>query len=310
MSRQTGTFSFPFIQWWWGVVENRVDDEKMLGRVRVRIYGYHTGDEGKMPGDTLPWAFVLQGITSAANSGVGYSPTGIVEGTTVWGIFLDGADAQVPMVMGTIAGMNQGEGFEGGFKDPNGKYPREPGENDVNRLARGITQKTIVEKKRRGVDTADIAFNKGTWTEKATPYAAKYPFNHVYESESGHVREYDDTEGTERLGEWHRMGSFYEIHDDGTKVTKVVKDNYEVIHGNDFLKVKGNVKVYIEGESSILIRGNADIEIDGDCREHIHGNYRLNVDGNYDVQVNGHHYDNSDTHRKIVAPRVDLNPST
>lgn len=29
--------------------------------------------------------------------------------------------------------------------------------------------------------------------------------------------------------------------------------------------------------------------------------------GNYDVQVDGHHYDNSNVHRKITAPRIDLN---
>ena len=38
------------------------------------------------------------------------------------------------------------------------------------------------------------------------------------------------------------------------------------------------------------------------------GNYELHVGGNYDVQVDGHHYDNSNVHRKIVAPRVDINP--
>ena len=87
MDRQTGAFSFPSPYFWWGVVEDRFDPKK-LGRVRVRVYGYYTGDTGKMPKDDLPWAIPVQGITSAANSGVGRSPTGIVEGTTVFGFFV------------------------------------------------------------------------------------------------------------------------------------------------------------------------------------------------------------------------------
>ena len=103
--RETGGFSFPPFQWFLGVVENR-HDPKELGRVQVRIFGYHTGDTGKIPTESLPWAIVSQDITSAANSGVGRSPTGIVEGTTVWGFFADGENAQTPIVVGTLAGMN------------------------------------------------------------------------------------------------------------------------------------------------------------------------------------------------------------
>lgn len=307
MEKQSGAFSYPDIQWWWGVVENRLDPKK-LGRVQVRIYGYHTGDVGKMPTESLPWAIVIQSITSAANSGVGFSPTGILEGTTVWGIFLDGSSAQTPMVMGTLAGMNTGEGFEGGYKDPSGRYPKESGENDVNRLARAErVNETIVGKKRASIDTASIAFG-GSWTEKTTAYDAKYPFNHVYESESGHVKEFDDTPGKERTGEWHKTGTFYEVHPDGTKVEKIVKDNYTLVLGNDYVKINGDVKIFVGGNASLLVAGNADVEINGNLRQHVHGNYALNVDGNFDVQVNGHHYENSNVHRKAIAPRIDLNP--
>lgn len=307
MDKQSGAFSFPTPAYWWGVVENRTDDPMKLGRVRVRVYGYYTGDVGKMPTDDLPWAVVMQDVTSAAISGVGRSPTGILEGTTVYGVFLDGENCQVPMVTGTIAGMDAGQGFEGGFKDPNGKYPREPGQNDVNKLAREEITGTVIEKRNQQVTTGAIAFG-GSWPEPPSKYAAKYPYNHVFESESGHVTEFDDTEGKERMSSTHRKGTFWEIDPEGTMVEKVVKDNYRITMGNDYVKVAGNVKVVVEGNSSVLIQGNADIEVNGNVREHIHGSYKLNVDGNYDVQVNGHHYDNSDVHRKIVAPRIDLNP--
>lgn len=307
MDKQSGAFSFPHRVDWWGVVEDRVGDPMQLGRVRVRIYGYYTGDPGKMPTEDLPWAIVIQDPRSAALSGIGYSPTGMLEGTTVCGVFLDGDNAQVPAVTGTLAGMASAQGFEGGFKDPNGKYPREPGSNDVNKLARGDTGGTVIERRNQQLQTAEVAFG-GQWQEPASKYAAKYPYNHVYESERGHVTEFDDTEGRERMSGTHRTGTFWEIDPEGNKVEKVVKDHYSLTMGNDFVRVQGNVKVYVVGNSSVLINGNADIEVNGNCREHIHGSYRLEVDGNYDVEVHGHHYQESDVHFKAVAPRIDLNP--
>ena len=88
--------------WWIGVVEDRMDPEKM-GRCRVRIYGYHTDSKLILPTKDLPWATPIQPITSAAISGIGSSPLGPVEGTWVIGFFLDGEDMQQPAIFGTIA---------------------------------------------------------------------------------------------------------------------------------------------------------------------------------------------------------------
>lgn len=88
--------------WWIGVVEDRMDPEKS-GRVRVRIYGYHTDDKTYLPTNDLPWAVPITPITSASISGVGTTPLGPVEGTWVIGFFLDGADMQQPAIFGTIA---------------------------------------------------------------------------------------------------------------------------------------------------------------------------------------------------------------
>ena len=88
--------------WWIGVVEDRMDPEKS-GRVRVRIYGYHTDEKELLPTKDLPWAVPITPITSAAISGIGSAPLGPVEGTWVIGFFLDGADMQQPAIFGTIA---------------------------------------------------------------------------------------------------------------------------------------------------------------------------------------------------------------
>lgn len=88
--------------WWIGVVEDRMDPEKM-GRCRVRIFGYHTDSKTILPTKDLPWATPIQPITSAAISGIGSSPLGPLEGTWVIGFFLDGEDMQQPAIFGTIA---------------------------------------------------------------------------------------------------------------------------------------------------------------------------------------------------------------
>ena len=91
--------------WWIGVVEDR-GDPKALGRVRVRVFGYHTDDKTKLPSYDLPWAFCIQPANSASAGGVGSSPNGPIEGTWVIGFWRDPDFFQEPMVFGTIPGAN------------------------------------------------------------------------------------------------------------------------------------------------------------------------------------------------------------
>jgi hypothetical protein len=91
--------------WWQGVVEDIYDPLK-LGRVRVRVLGWHTDDKGDIPTQDLPWAHIVMPVNSASVSGKGWSPTGIVQGAWVIGFFRDGQAGQEPVVFGTIGGIN------------------------------------------------------------------------------------------------------------------------------------------------------------------------------------------------------------
>jgi hypothetical protein len=91
--------------WWIGVVEDR-GDPMSLGRVRCRIFGYHTEDKTKLPTVDLPWALCMQPANSASSGGVGSSPTGPIEGTWCVGFWRDPDYMQEPMVLGTIPGNN------------------------------------------------------------------------------------------------------------------------------------------------------------------------------------------------------------
>ena len=106
--------------WWQGVVEDRYDP-LYLGRCRIRILGWHTENKSDMPTESLPWAYPIQPITSAAQTGVGTSPTGPVEGTWVVGFYRDGEQAQEPVFFGTLGGIPSIDSkipINTGFADP------------------------------------------------------------------------------------------------------------------------------------------------------------------------------------------------
>src|SRR5210317_1751381 len=84
--------------WFTAVVEDRQDPSK-LGRVRVRCLGYHTDDKTVLPTADLPWAHVLLPITSSGISGIGHTPTGLLEGSWVFGFFRDALHKQEPVIL-------------------------------------------------------------------------------------------------------------------------------------------------------------------------------------------------------------------
>ena len=288
--------------WFVDVVEDRADPKK-LGRLKVRCLGYHAKELNKLPTADLPWAHVMNPITSATVSGVGNTPLGAVEGTWVIGFFIDGPDAQQPMIMGTLPGVPKDlpvKDAVAGFQDYiNANYPKYK-ESDVNRLARNDSDSphsTLTLRKADrdlavGTAQVDGVFsgvaqipadldqdNGGQWNEPETEYAATYPRNHVMETEGGHLKEYDDTPGKERIHERHASGSGYEIFSDGTKITRVKQDNYNIISNDEYCHIQGNSRETID--KGVRIRVNASGQSGN--------NYNVEVGqgSNVNIEVNG-----------------------
>ena len=348
--------------WFNGVVEDRNDPQK-LGRLRVRCVGIHTDNKDDLPTADLPWSQLIHPITSSGISGLGHSPGFIVEGTWVFGYFRDGYAMQEPMVIGTLPGkpVELAETSKG-FYDPNGVYPKYKDEVDTNRLAtndsnnphlglelRKLTRKT-------GVPTADFdavpveehistaieASDSDTWNQPEIPYAAVYPFNHVFESESGHVMEIDDTKDNERLFTQHRTGTSQEIDKDGNQVNIIKGDHYNivsgkrqaVIEGNADLTIGGRHKIYInkDGQTNnhydIQVGPNASVNIqvdkgdmnvvlkDGKLNTNVAGDYNMKIGGNMNLDVRGNKTETvsgsktSNTTGNVIhrGARIDLNP--
>jgi hypothetical protein len=334
-------------KWFIGVVEDRNDPQK-VGRLRVRCLGIHTSDKNKIASADLPWASVALPITSSGISGLGQSPTGIVEGTWVWGYFRDGDYLMQELVVcGTLPGRPAELGDTSkGFYDPNSRlnnkgqatgvsiYPKNINESDVNRLAVNDVEKEAVSLTTRkrtritgipiasfdglnnieqlsaidaiqaqavglidpdyrglerytagGSDTSARLLNNdadaieallyGTgftneedafrsllirkynitrdtdinalvtsirnrirgvianeqtdaerWNQPAIAYNAVYPYNHVFESESGHIKEYDDSAGNERIHERHISGTSTEMTANGDRIDIITNDHY------------------------------------------------------------------------------------
>ena len=120
---------------------------------------------------------------------------------------------------------------------------------------------------------------KGQWNQPEIPYNATYPRNHVFESESGHLREIDDTLDNERIHERHMSGTGYEIDSNGNKVTKVVSDNYNIISNDDYCHIIGNSRHTID--KGLRVRVNSKGEAGN--------NYNIEVGqgSNVNVEVNG-----------------------
>ena len=116
-------------------------------------------------------------------------------------------------------------------------------------------------------------------------FTSQYPFNHVRMSESGHVEEWDDTITSERLHKYHTSGTFEEIQPDGTKVVKVVGDEYEIILGKKNVSITGTCNVTITGDCRMLYQGDLVQEVKGDYHLNVHGDKRTKISGNEITEV-------------------------
>lgn len=245
INEYTNTF-----KWFFGIVEDR-EDPKMLGRVRVRVHNLHTPDKVQLPTDLLPWATIVMAPTSAGIREVGISPTGLMVGSTVFGFFADGEMAQVPMILGTIAGI------------PN----NDEDQHEVTQLARG----------KNNVAKAILH------PEPDSKYKAKYPYNKVITTEGGHAIEIDDTPGAERIHVFHKSGTYVEIDSEGTRVDKTVGDQYSIMVGDHDVRIMGDLDIEVNSNARVQIDGNADVIVYGDLDAKVFGETSLVAEGSLTV---------------------------
>ena len=155
-----------------------VNDKLKLGRVKVKVIDLHDN----IKTEDLPWSQVIMPANTPAINGTGHS-VNLAVGSLVVGMFKD-IEQQEFIVTGSLPTKTAG------VEDNNVRVRAEADPHN--------------------------AETRGTYQPPAE-YAPKYPYNNVMETESGHVKEYDDTPGHERITERHKSGTNYEITPNGCR---------------------------------------------------------------------------------------------
>jgi len=92
--------------WRDNIVSGKFDDKNNVPgwgrRYKVRIIGLHDQEETSIASDQLPWAQVMYPITAGGGQAKSGTTSALRQGNFVFGFFLDGADQQVPVIMGVL----------------------------------------------------------------------------------------------------------------------------------------------------------------------------------------------------------------
>ena len=174
---------------------------------------------------------------------------------------------------------------DNGFSDPNEAYPKKSFLNapSVNEKARG-TKRVNVE---LGGASADIVL------ELKDEPASTYPNSQVKETASGHIVEYDDTPGAERIMIRHRTGSGVEMRANGTMIYGSVAntirvtahDEKVIVDGDGELHYNGNLKLKVSGDFDLEVGGDYNLRVDGDVDQTIKRSYKQDIGKSKEVKV-------------------------
>ena len=290
-----------------GYVVDREDGQN-LGRVKVKALGFHDLDSKVISADDLPWAPVVDGTYGAVSS--------IPQiGDWVLGAFLDGVDAQHPIVLGRIPGYNSqapsgtetnGTEVAEYANDPNlfGKFPLHPvlGGEGIDELE-GLLSAAAATRK----DEEDL---KDSIERKHTEEVAMRPErdldNRVMAStdDQNYVL-LTDTDGG-HIQIVHHKGTIIQINEDGDVLIKSrggmqnmidgglveqIDGDFNTMIGQDYtLKVDNNGKMYfrndldIECENfSLTVRGDTLINTKGTHVQKSFGNMMINSGDDMDI---------------------------
>ncbi len=296
---------------WRGVVEDNKDPEGR-GRCKVRVFGKHDSNinvsngEG-IPTDNLPWAEPALGLFEGSVSGFG-TWTVPLQGSHVYCFFENANKQQIRFFASAPGVPTQPSNTREGFNDPDGIYPlgHRLNEPDWHRLARDVSDNTIVDHKQDNLDQGvQLALGQGEWDEPDPFYTKtteKYPNNVVIATHNGILFEIDSSEEP-RIHIFHPSNSYIEIDNEGNKIIRnngvrydiIIKDfNQHVkesknttVDNNQTTKVGNSEYLEVGANREQEIKGNVTIEIGGDKEITINGSKNITIGGNCDVQVGG-----------------------
>lgn len=166
-------------RWWVGQIPpeeshgGQINGAGWGNRFKVRIIGYHPYSYDELPDDELPWAQCLLPTTTGTGAGNNATSVKVSPSDIVFGFFLDGDNAQIPVIMGCFGRTSQvpssGKatspfvpftGYTSKIKKPNGTLkPDQSGEQNAE------TQKSprnVSPEQAEAIDNDEIAYSKAT----------------------------------------------------------------------------------------------------------------------------------------------------
>jgi len=268
---------FNNLLWFIGIVEDNADPTGE-GRVRVRCFGIHPPvDSGEVDREDLPWAVPINGSYGASSQIPKIADW-------VFGFFIDGRDAQHPMLLGMIPGQNMQLFSGSGSSDPYTAPSKE---------AADAYGKPALHPAQSGedIETTQLVIQNSTAGDgPGVPTGSDPHKNTIWKSRYGDSYfQIDGGDSSEFMLLSHESGSHILIDELGNIKIKSFGDTFMSSEGTGYDKSNGSRSIEIEGEYNIKAR-NASIEVTGDLSHVVKGNYNINVGGRMGITA-GHGFE-------------------
>jgi hypothetical protein len=274
---------FNNLLWFIGIVEDNADPTNE-GRVSVRCFGIHPpADSDEVQKKDLPWAVPINGSYGASSQIPKISDW-------VFGFFIDGRDAQHPMLLGMIPGQNMqlfgGSGSSDPYTAPSKEAAEEYGKPTLHPAQGGEDLETTQLMVQNAIGGDGPGVPSGSSPQKNVVWKSRYGDSYM---------QIDGGDNAEFMLLSHESGSHILIDQLGNIKIKSFSDMFMSSEGTSYDKSNGSRSVEIEGEYKIKSK-NATIEVSGDLNHMVKGNYNLNVGGKIGI-VAGHGFE-------VAAQRV------
>ena len=168
-------------------------------------------------------------------------------------------------------GFNETVGLvKNAFASPSGQFPRSAYvyQSSINKAARGASSHELSV----GGATSGVNLDVGPGA------TSQYGLVDVRETVSGHVLEFNDTPGGERVLIKHKSGSGVELRPDGSVLVVTSRNRVDVTHGDN--------QVIVEGDADLTYKGNLNLKVSGDFNVECN-NYSVTAKGNKDESIAG-----------------------
>jgi len=168
---------------------NESTEEEVIGfgeRYKVRIMGYHTAAPSQLTDEELPWATVMYPVTAGGGGRGSSQNANLTQGCFVFGFFLDGDNAQQPVIMGCLGYNDYHEVMK---NVPDAKFLPFSGYTPKDKIATTGVRDNETEEKKVGQAQKDGTDFSGETTETANGNTSRSDLASSEQKEDGQKQE-------------------------------------------------------------------------------------------------------------------------